>query len=62
MKSMFRYDYKIHRFHHLAFGCYPPVALYLYLYFKNVDSLVNILVYRFRRYGYFGNFYSFDEA
>ena len=43
MKSMFRYDYKIHRFPAWLLAVVPPVAFYLYLYFKNVDSLVNIL-------------------
>lgn len=43
MKSMFRYDYKIHRFPAWLLAVIPPVALYLYLYFRNVDSLVNIL-------------------
>ena len=43
MKSMFRYDYKIHRFPAWLLAVVPPVVLYLYLYLRNVDSLVNIL-------------------
>lgn len=43
MKSMFRYDYKIHRFPAWLLAVVPPVALYLYLYFKKIDSFVDIL-------------------
>ena len=43
MKSMFRYDYKIHRFPAWLLAVVPPVVFYLYLYLRNVDNLVNIL-------------------
>ena len=43
MKSMFRYDYKIHRFPAWLLAVIPPVILYLILYLKNVDGLVSIL-------------------
>ena len=43
MKSMFRYDYKIHRFPAWLLAVVPPVVLYLYFYLRNVDNLVNIL-------------------
>ena len=39
LKSMFRFDYKFHRFPAWLLAVVPPVLLYL----KNVDGLINIL-------------------